>query len=110
MLTFLSLTTLLTEEPPVCVLSKVKVRSTCWALGAGWVPTSGPPGTVASLQGKLCVKTGLGTGVTAGAASAARCAGELWEGESLTILSIKKSLPLPSLLQWGCLWEMPEVS
>ena len=62
-------------------------------MGVGWVPTSGPPGTVASLQGKLCVKTGLGTGMTAGAASAAlgSC-----EGESLGILSTKKSLPLLS--------------
>ena len=49
---------------------------------------------VASLQGKLCVKTGWGTGVTARAASVHAALGSC-EGESLSTLS-PKSLPLLS--------------
>ena len=76
-LTSLCLTTLLTEEPPVCVLSKVKVREYLLGPGGRVDVNLRASRAVASLQGELCVKTGLGTGVTAGAASAARCVGEL---------------------------------
>ena len=59
------------------------------------MPTSGPPGTVAGLPGKLCVKMGLGTSMAAKLPVLHAVVGSC-DGESISFLTTKKSLPLLS--------------